>query len=133
VFFKWHGGLHRKILTFVSYFFVQDDQSKQLLSGLGLDNVVVSGDTRFDRVWANASQPKQLPLIEQFKNGYKLFIAGSTWTPDEKLLATLVTEYPKWKFIFAPHEIDEEKITNLISNCPKTRQCVIPKSLTSKH
>ncbi|WPU93895.1 glycosyltransferase N-terminal domain-containing protein [Mucilaginibacter sabulilitoris] len=118
VFFKWYGGINRKILTFVSHFFLQDEQSRQLLHTLGLTNTTVSGDTRFDRVWANAQQPKQVPGIAQFKNLQKVFIAGSTWPEDEKLLATLPALYPDWKFIFAPHEINEEKINNLINLFP---------------
>jgi len=58
IFFKWYGGFHRKILRLVNYFFVQDERSKQLLNGIGIKNVTVSGDTRFDRVWANAQAPQ---------------------------------------------------------------------------
>lgn len=118
VFFKWYGGLHRKMLGFVTYFFLQDERSQQLLQHIGINNSVVSGDTRFDRVWANAQQPKQVPFIGEFKNGQKIFICGSTWPDDETLLATLPQLYPGWKFIFAPHEIDEEKINRLISLLP---------------
>jgi 3-deoxy-D-manno-octulosonic-acid transferase len=118
VFFKWYGGLHRKMLGFVSRFFVQDEQSETLLRQHGITNVTVSGDTRFDRVWANAQQPKSVPGIGEFKNGYKIFIAGSTWPPDEQLVATLADKYPGWKFIIAPHEISEEKIEALISLLP---------------
>lgn len=120
VFFKWFGGLHRRMLGFVSYFFVQDEPSKQLLQNIGVNNVMVSGDTRFDRVWANAQQPKPIAVIEDFKNGKKIFIAGSTWPADEKLVSALVRAYPQWKFIFAPHEISEEKIKNLIELLPKS-------------
>ncbi|WP_317132976.1 3-deoxy-D-manno-octulosonic acid transferase [Mucilaginibacter rubeus] len=119
VYFKWYGGFNRRILGLVSYFFLQDDASEQLLQGIGITNTSVSGDTRFDRVWANAQNPKVLPLIEEFKNGYKLFIAGSTWPQDEALLAKLASQYPDWKFIFAPHEIPEEKINNLIDLLPE--------------
>jgi 3-deoxy-D-manno-octulosonic-acid transferase len=118
VFFKWYGGLHRRMLGFVTYFFVQDAVSKELLQSLGVTNVEVSGDTRFDRVWANAREPKELHVINQFKNGHKLFIAGSTWPDDEALVATLVKDYADWKFIFAPHEIDEDKIEKLTGLLP---------------
>jgi 3-deoxy-D-manno-octulosonic-acid transferase len=118
VFFKWYGGLHRKMLGFVSHFFVQDENSKQLLQNLGINKVSVSGDTRFDRVWANAQQPKAFPLINEFKNGQKVFIAGSTWPEDEVLVAQLADDHPDWKFIFAPHEISEEKINGLLDILP---------------
>ncbi|MCC8425430.1 3-deoxy-D-manno-octulosonic acid transferase [Mucilaginibacter sp. UR6-11] len=119
VFFKWYGGLHRKMLSFVSHFFVQDEESKHLLQSLNINNVSVSGDTRFDRVWANAQQPKDLSAISGFKDGQKLFIAGSTWPADERLIAGLITQYPDWKFIIAPHEISEEKINNLTGLLPQ--------------
>jgi 3-deoxy-D-manno-octulosonic-acid transferase len=115
IFFKWYGGLHRKILGFVNHFFLQDESSKQLLQSIGITNATVSGDTRFDRVWANAQQPKEILGIAQFINGQKVFIAGSTWPQDEALLATLPELYPNWKFIFAPHEISEEKVNNLVN------------------
>ena len=118
VFFKWYGGLHREMLGFVNHFFVQDEASKDLLHTIGITNVEVSGDTRFDRVWENAEQPKELPVVAEFKSTHKLFIAGSTWPEDEALAATLVSDYADWKFIFAPHEISEEKINKLISLLP---------------
>ncbi|MDB5143151.1 MAG: 3-deoxy-D-manno-octulosonic acid transferase [Mucilaginibacter sp.] len=118
VFFKWYGGLHRRMLGFVSHFFVQDKDSKLLLQNLGIDKVSISGDTRFDRVWANAQQPKAFPLIKEFKNGQKVFIAGSTWPEDEMLVAQLADDHPDWKFIFAPHEISEEKINGLLDILP---------------
>jgi len=118
IFFKWYGSLHRKILGFVSYFFVQDERSKLLLQDIGISNVIISGDTRFDRVWANAEHSKQIPAINEFKNGHKIFIAGSTWPQDEKLIAALVSLYPNWKFIIAPHEISDEKINKLAALLP---------------
>jgi 3-deoxy-D-manno-octulosonic-acid transferase len=119
VFFKWYGGLHRKMLKMVTWFFVQDIPSKHLLHDAGITNVTISGDTRFDRVWANARQPKSLKYVAEFKNNQKLFIAGSTWPADEKLIADLVTQYPDWKFIIAPHEIGEDKISGLVNLLPK--------------
>jgi len=118
VFFKWYGSLHREMLGFVSHFFVQDEKSKALLQQLGITNTTISGDTRFDRVWANAQQPKEIAFINDFRNGKKTFIAGSTWPQDEQLIADLATQFPDWKFIIAPHEISEEKIQKLISLLP---------------
>jgi 3-deoxy-D-manno-octulosonic-acid transferase len=118
-FFKWYGGLHRKMLGFVNYFFVQDERSVQLLREINITKAVVSGDTRFDRVWANAQQPKSIPFIDEFKNGQKLFIAGSTWPADEVLFADVVKQYPDWKFIIAPHEIGQDKIANLMKQLPQ--------------
>ena len=118
VFFKWYGSLHRRMLRFVTWFFVQDEISKQLLQDIGISNVTVSGDTRFDRVWENAQNPKELPAIAEFTNAQKVFIAGSTWPEDEKLISELVISYPEWKFIIAPHEISEEKINKLAGLLP---------------
>ncbi|RWY49470.1 3-deoxy-D-manno-octulosonic acid transferase [Mucilaginibacter gilvus] len=119
VFFKWYGGLHREMLKLVTWFFVQDADSKHLLQGLGKSNITISGDTRFDRVWANAQQPRELPDIAAFKGESKLFIAGSTWPADEALIATLIARHTDWKFIIAPHEIGEEKINHLMGLLPK--------------
>ncbi|MBL4678541.1 MAG: 3-deoxy-D-manno-octulosonic acid transferase [Mucilaginibacter sp.] len=119
VFFKWYGSLHRKMLKMVTWFFVQDADSKHLLHDVGITNVTISGDTRFDRVWANAQQPKALPEIQQFKSGQKLFIAGSTWPQDEALIAELIKQHPDWKFIIAPHEIGTDKIDGLMGLVPK--------------
>lgn len=118
VFFKWYGGLHRKMLKLVTWFFVQDIPSKHLLHDRGITNVTISGDTRFDRVWANAQHPRPLPEIAEFKQGKKLFIAGSTWPADEQLLAKLVTQHPEWKFIIAPHEVGADKINHLTGLLP---------------
>jgi len=105
VFFKWYGSFYRGILKFVTHFFVQNEESVSLLKGIGINNVSLSGDTRFDRVYENAQHPKKLELIEQFCGADNVFIAGSTWLPDEKLLVSLIERYPDWKFIIAPHEI----------------------------
>jgi 3-deoxy-D-manno-octulosonic-acid transferase len=119
VFFKWYGGLHRKMLKMVTWFFVQDISSKHLLHNAGITNVTISGDTRFDRVWANAQNPKSLKYVAEFKNNQKLFIAGSTWPADEKMITELITQHPDWKFIIAPHEVGQDKIDGLVNILPK--------------
>ncbi|MBS1532703.1 MAG: 3-deoxy-D-manno-octulosonic acid transferase [Bacteroidetes bacterium] len=125
VFFKWYGSLHRKMLTYVKHFFVQDEESKELLKKLNISNVSVSGDTRFDRVWANAQNPKSFDIVEDFTKGHKVLVAGSTWPQDEDLLAELIKVHAGWKFIIAPHEIKEEKIERLIG--------ILPQNLTARY
>lgn len=114
IFFRSYGRFYRRMLLLVQHFFVQDEASKNLLSGIGINNVSVSGDTRFDRVWENAQNIGPLAKIAAFKNNQKVFIAGSTWPPDENLIVNLVSIYPDWKFIIAPHEIGSDKIDNLL-------------------
>jgi 3-deoxy-D-manno-octulosonic-acid transferase len=120
IFFKWYGGLHRKILSKVSHFFVQNQISSDLLKDIGLKNVTVNGDTRFDRVAYNASNAKEIQIIANFSDGSKVFIGGSTWPEDEKLIATLYENYPDWKFIIAPHEVKSERINEIVTLFPNS-------------
>ena len=114
VFFRFYGGLWRKALKTFEVLFVQNEESKTLLSELGYPNVVVAGDTRFDRVAKIAREAKQVPMIERFKGDKQLFIAGSTWGPDEELLLPLMNDNPELKFVIAPHEMDEGRIERLM-------------------
>ncbi len=118
VFFKWYGGLHRTILSFVDFFFVQNEESKNLLASLGLQNTSVSGDTRFDRVAENTLAPNKIDLIEKFCKSSPVMIAGSTWMEDEQLLKYLILANPGWKFIIAPHEIDDKHIAEVQQMIP---------------
>jgi 3-deoxy-D-manno-octulosonic-acid transferase len=117
-FFKWYGGFYRNILKSVTYFFVQNKESKKLLNSIGLKNVTINGDTRFDRVYENAQSPKQLSLIENFIGSSPTLVCGSTWPEDEKILSTLPVKYPNWKFIIAPHEIHESHIESIEKQFP---------------
>ncbi|MEQ7800654.1 glycosyltransferase N-terminal domain-containing protein [Pedobacter sp. ASV1-7] len=105
IFFKGHGAFHRKILSYVSHFFVQNKESITLLKSINIQNATLSGDTRFDRVAKNAANPKKLNAIEQFCNDAPVFVAGSTWPSDENLIASIAKTHTDWKFIIAPHEI----------------------------
>lgn len=113
IFFKWYGGFYRNVLKCVTHFFVQNEESLRLLKSIGVDNVDISGDTRFDRVYENALQPKELPIIKQFCGDNPVLIAGSTWPDDEKLLVDLAAKYPDWKIIIAPHEIHASHIEEI--------------------
>ena len=113
-FFKWYGRWFRKQLKTITYFFVQNEKSKNLINSIGLSNVIVSGDTRFDSVKELAKESKEFPLIEKFKNGNSLFIAGSTWPPDEDKIFHLINKNNKnLKFIIAPHETGEDRINSI--------------------
>lgn len=115
LFFKQNmrGKWYRKLLNQVDHFFVQNKLSADLLEGIGLRNITITGDTRFDRVAEIAKNRKDLPLIEEFKNKQQLIIAGSSWEPDENLIADFATKNPTVKIIFAPHEIKESNIKRL--------------------
>lgn len=113
-FFKWYGVWFRKQLKLITYFFVQNEKSKTLLNNINLTNVIVSGDTRFDSVQNLAKESKEFPLIEKLKNKNSLFIAGSTWPPDEELIFNLINKKNKnLKFIIAPHETNEDRIYSI--------------------
>ncbi|NQX40579.1 3-deoxy-D-manno-octulosonic-acid transferase [Pedobacter steynii] len=113
IFFRWYGSFHRRILGFVDHFFVQNTESVNLLKQLQLENVSLSGDTRFDRVAENALSPKKVTLVENGWINNPVFIAGSTWPADERLIAVLIQQQPDWQFIIAPHEIDEAHIHDI--------------------
>jgi 3-deoxy-D-manno-octulosonic-acid transferase len=110
-FFKWYGGWALKQLKKVTRFFVQDESSAELLRAKGIEQVTVSGDTRFDRVSAVVLNPKSFPLVEIFAGQMPVFLAGSTWPADEELILKLIEKYgEKMKFIIAPHEVDEKRV-----------------------
>lgn len=113
-FFKWYGAWFKKQLSLINRFYVQNQSSADLLNKIGIDHVIVSGDTRFDRVKEVAKNPKQYPIIEAFKANSKILIGGSTWPPDEALLAELWKSTPdNLKLIIAPHLIDEEHLKSI--------------------
>ena len=113
VFFRWYGKTYARVLKRVTHFFVQDEQSRQLLAKKGYrDNVTIVGDTRFDRVIDVARQAKHLPLVEKFcKDAPFVFVAGSSWPPDEDMIIPYFNVHPKMKLILAPHMIDERHLT----------------------
>jgi 3-deoxy-D-manno-octulosonic-acid transferase len=116
VFFKWYGGLQRKMLSFFDHLFVQNETSKRLLNSIGLDNKSsVCGDTRFDRVIEIAEKFIGIPAVEEFVGNSKTIVAGSTWPEDEQVLQRTIETIndPSLKLIIAPHEINKEHIANL--------------------
>lgn len=114
IFFKWYGGLYRDVLKDFTCLYVQNDASKRFLAKIGVDNVKVVGDTRFDRVLEIKKQAKQLPLIEAFKKDKITIVAGSSWQPDEDLFIKYFNEHKEVKLIIAPHVIDELHLVEII-------------------
>jgi 3-deoxy-D-manno-octulosonic-acid transferase len=113
-FFRWYGSFFREILKRFERIFVQDQQSLDLLEGIGLQNAMLAGDTRFDRVSMIAGTARDIYQIEQFRGGEKLFLAGSSWKQDEEIIAQYINSHPeKMKWVFAPHEIDKPNISRL--------------------
>lgn len=120
MFFKWYGGFYRKALETFTYFFVQNEDSKIKIETIGFQNVIVSGDTRFDRVNAILDRDNSLEFIEVFTNNQPTIVIGSSWPKDESLLTEYINQAPaNVKFIIAPHNIKTEQIENLKSAITK--------------
>lgn len=114
VFFRWYGKIFRELLGTFEHIFVQDDGSRQLLERLGIRQVSVSGDTRFDRVAAAAVRAAGFPDIEKFTGKDKVWIAGSTWPGDEKILAEYFWQEGELiQMIIVPHEINEAHLRQI--------------------
>lgn len=113
-FFKWYGAWYRKMLGFFSYIWVQNSESEQLLKQIGLVNITVGGDTRFDRVYQISKESKTVPLVELFSQDKKVIVAGSTWEKDEKILElTFKTLHTDVQLVLAPHEIHDSNIQRI--------------------
>ena len=114
VFFKWYGRHYSRVLKCFTHFFVQNEQSRELLAKIGITEVTVVGDTRFDRVLQIKEAAKQLPVVEDFVgDAPKVFIAGSSWPPDEDIFIRYFKEHPEWKLIIAPHVIGEDHLQQI--------------------
>lgn len=120
VFFRWYGGFYRNALKSFDYFFVQNESSIKLLQKLGITNVKISGDTRFDRVVSILERDNSLNFIEQFKNDTTTIVIGSSWSKDENYLVNYINNFNgNTKFIFAPHNIKTEQIQELKKSISK--------------
>ncbi len=113
-FFRWYGGLYRKMLEAFTHFFVQNDSSRRFLSLL-IDKrkITVSGDTRCDRVIEIARNFTPIPAIEKFVENRRVVVCGSTWEADEAIWVHFVNTHPEIRFIIAPHEIHKENISHI--------------------
>ncbi len=120
VFFKWYGGIMRKALQAFTHFFVQDENSVTLLKSIKLNNVALSGDTRFDRVSEILEEDNNLSFMEHFQGNETCFVAGSTWPEDEEIIVKFINESQKHlKFVLVPHSIKTEHIQSLKKSISK--------------
>jgi 3-deoxy-D-manno-octulosonic-acid transferase len=115
IFFKWYGGNYRSVLGDFDRLFVQNESSRKLLKSIGVENVDVVGDTRFDRVITIRDAAKPVAIAETFKNGSRVLVAGSTWDPDEEYLISMFNARPDLKLIIAPHVISEDHIERIVA------------------
>ena len=113
IFFKWYGHEYSRVLKCFTHFFVQNEESRDLLATLGIRCVTVTGDTRFDRVLEIKAQAKQLPIVDAFKSGHKIFVAGSSWPPDEEIFIEFFNKHREWKLIIAPHVIGKDHLEQI--------------------
>ena len=110
-FFRWWGSA--KALRQFDHLFVQNEQSRQLLSSVGIQNVTIVGDTRFDRVIDIRNTASPLPLVQKFVGTSPAFVAGSSWEPDEAIYIPYFAEHKDWKLIIAPHVIGESHLQHI--------------------
>ena len=124
VFFKWYGRHYSRVLKCFTHFFVQNEQSRELLAKIGITCATVVGDTRFDRVLQIKEQAKQLPIEphpqplsqregSEYSSSPKVFIAGSSWPPDEDIFIKYFNEHRDWALIIAPHVIGEDHLQQI--------------------
>ena len=145
IFFRWYGKQYGKVLKCFTHFFVQNEKSRELLASIGITDVSISGDTRFDRVLEIKELAKKLEIVEAFVEDAfrsvdntssannlstcqlvnsstntsnlstkKIFVAGSSWQPDEEIFIKYFNEHPDWKLIIAPHVIGESHLQQII-------------------
>ena len=116
IFFRWYGRSYASVLRCFTHFYVQNSESKDLLGTLGIHCVTVAGDTRFDRVLHIREQAKKLDIADGFTaNASHVFVAGSSWQPDEDVFIPYFNKHPEWKVIIAPHVIGEDHLQQILS------------------
>lgn len=119
LFFCWYCGFFKKMLHGFEHFFVQNENAKNLLNLIGFQNITVSGDTRFDRVFSIVEQDNTLQFVADFKNNITTIVAGSTWSKDENVLVSYINNHQNLKWVIAPHNIDVVQILKLKNSISK--------------
>lgn len=110
IFFRPYGRGYARCLSRMTHLFVQNETSRRLLESIGVTNVDVVGDTRFDRVLDIRNAAKPLPLAERFAGCWKVLVAGSSWPQDEEIIIPYFNKHPNLKLVLAPHVVSEEHL-----------------------
>lgn len=113
VFFRWYGRKYARCLRRVTHFFVQNEASRTLLARLGITDVTIVGDTRFDRVIDIREAARPLPLVERFAGTYRVLVAGSSWGPCEDLIIPYFNTHPNLKLVLAPHVVSADHLAEI--------------------
>ena len=120
IFFRWYGKSYQQVLKTFAHLFVQNEESKKLLAGIGVKNTTVVGDTRFDRVLDICAAAKQLPLVQKFKGDALTFVAGSSGGPDEDIFIKYFNAHPEMKLIIAPHVVNDGHLKEIESKLQRS-------------
>ena len=120
IFFRWYGKSYQRVLKTFAHLFVQNEESKTLLAGIGVNHTTVVGDTRFDRVLDICAAAKQLPLVQKFKGDTLTFVAGSSWGPDEDIFIKYFNAHPEMKLIIAPHVVNDSHLKEIESKLQRS-------------
>lgn len=116
IFFRPWGGLFRRMLRAFTHLYVQDDRSRRLLAEIGVENVTVVGDTRFDRVTTIRDKGRDIPPIKCFRDAEPdstLMVVGSSWERDEDAYIPWLHRNPSCRAVIAPHEFDKNRLSVL--------------------
>ena len=120
LFFKPWGFYMKNILKKIDFFFVQNEASQKLLSSVGIENTLVIGDTRTDRVLDILNQDNTNETIADFIQDQYCFVVGSSWPEDVAILSKTIDSKSNLKTIIAPHNVDEASLCQVELSFHKT-------------
>lgn len=109
-FFKPYGFFMKNLLKKIRCFFVQNEESQNLLRSIDITNSKIIGDTRVDRVLSILKQNNTLDVVDKFKANNLCFVVGSSWPEDIALISDTIEQEPEIKTIIAPHLVDEKSL-----------------------
>ena len=124
IYFKGYGGFFARILKSIDHFFVQNQETKTLLESIGIRDVEISGDTRYDKVLQDKNSSTSTDsILSQFTAESQILIAGSSWEEEEKIVKEFLESNPETKVIIAPHNVNRANIERIqsILDCPSIR------------